>query len=168
MAATRHQPGSGSATPAAPVGIAAPPVDPAAHREVALRLARTEQRYTPLRRALVEVMAQSGRPLTMPEILRSSPELSQSTAYRNIATLIEAGVVRRVSGTGDHGRFELAEDLSGHHHHLVCLSCGKVSDIVPTPRLERALREAVEAAAGSTFAVIEHRFELIGSCTDCR
>jgi Fur family ferric uptake transcriptional regulator len=143
-------------------------VDPAVHREVALRLARSEQRYTPLRRALVEAMGGAGRPLTMPEILRSSPDLSQSSAYRNLSALVEAGAARRVSGTGDHGRFELAEDLSGHHHHLVCASCGKISDIVPSPRLERALSEAVAAAAGDSFDVTEHRFDLLGTCSDCR
>ncbi len=143
-------------------------VDAAVHREIALRLAGFEQRYTPLRRALVEVMARAGRPLTMPEILDGSPELSQSSAYRNLSALVEAGAARRVSGADDHGRFELAEDLSGHHHHLVCASCGKVSDMVPSPRLERALAEAVEAAAGDQFEVTEHRFDLVGTCSDCR
>jgi Fe2+ or Zn2+ uptake regulation protein len=148
-------------SPASPI---ADPVD----REVAVRLARSEQRYTALRRELVGILERAGRPLTMPEILGASPGLSQSTAYRNVSTLIEAGAVRRVSGADDHGRFELAEDLAGHHHHLVCASCGKVSDVVPTPKLERALRDAVAAAAGDSFEVSEHRFELVGTCSACR
>lgn len=151
----------GRTTPSAPRG------DGSIHREAALRLARADQRYTPLRRRLVELLAAAGRPLTMPEILGRSPDLSQSTAYRNVSTLIDAGAVRRVSGAGDHGRFELAEDLCGHHHHLICAVCGRVSDIVPNPRLERALRDAVEAAAGDRFQVVEHRFELLGTCADC-
>lgn len=134
--------------------------------EVALRLAGADQRYTGLRRALVEALARAGRPLTMPEILRSRRGLSQSSAYRNISVLIDAGVARRVSGADDHGRFELAEDLSGHHHHIVCSSCGKVADVVPSPRLERALDEAARAATG--FEVTEHRFDLVGVCADCR
>lgn len=143
-------------------------VDAAVHREVALLLGRCGQRYTAQRRQVVETLGGAGRPLTMPEILGGSPGLSQSTAYRTLADLTEAGAVRRLTGSGDHGRFELAEDLSGHHHHLICERCGRLSDISPSPRLERALREAIEAAAGGTFLVRDHRFELVGICSDCR
>ena len=143
--------------------------DPETHDQVGLRLSRYDQRYTKLRRALVETLAEAGRPLTIPEILRTNPGLTQSSAYRNITVLIDAGAARRVTGADDHGRFELAEDLSGHHHHLVCGTCGKVSDITPSPRLERALAEAGRAAADQDdFAVTDHRFDLLGVCADCR
>jgi Fe2+ or Zn2+ uptake regulation protein len=144
-------------------------VDPGVHDQVGLRLLRSDQRYTKLRRALVETMAAAGRPLTIPEILGYNPRLNQSSAYRNITVLIDAGAARRVNGADDHGRFELAEDLSGHHHHLVCGTCGKVADVHPSPRLERALAEAARAAAEEdNFDVIEHRFDLLGVCADCR
>ena len=139
------------------------------HDEIARRLAGDDQRYTRLRRALVETLAASGRPLTIPEILAATPNLPQSSAYRNVTTLMDAGVVRRVAATDDHGRFELAEGFSGHHHHLVCATCGKVDDIRASPRLERALAEATRAAADEQgYDVIEHRFDLVGVCPDCR
>jgi len=141
----------------------------AVHDEIARRLAGDDQRYTRLRRALVQTLAASGRPLTIPEILAATPNLPQSSAYRNVTTLMDAGVVRRVAGTDDHGRFELAEGFSGHHHHLVCATCGKVDDLRTSPRLERALAEATRAAADEQgYRVIEHRFDLVGVCPDCR
>ncbi len=87
-----------------------------------------------------------------------------------MAVLIEAGVARRVAGSDDLGRFELAEDLLGHHHHhLVCRTCGQVSDLPPSPRLERALAEAALRVASDTgFDVIEHRVDLVGLCANCR
>lgn len=142
---------------------------PDLHDAVALRLARLEQRYTRVRRGLVEAMAEAERPLTIPEILSSHPDLTQSSAYRNITTLIDAGVARRVAGSDDHGRFELAEELSGHHHHhLVCESCGKVDDVAPSPSLERALAQAARVAAEQGYRVTDHRFDLVGYCPDCR
>jgi Fur family transcriptional regulator, ferric uptake regulator len=139
------------------------------HDAVAARLARLGQRYTLRRRALVEAMAVAGRPVTIPEIRGTNTGLSQSSAYRNITVLIDAGAARRVTGADDHGRFELAEDLSGHHHHLVCGTCGKVVDVRPSPRLERALAEAARAAAEEDgFDVTEHRFDLVGVCAECR
>ena len=148
---------------------AEPPLSLSLHGAIELRLAAQDQRYTPMRRLLVEALAAAGRPLTVPEILDQAPELPQSSAYRNVTALIEAGVVRRVAGTDDHGRFELAEELSGHHHHLVCGTCGKVEDVHPSPRLEQALGEAARAVAElQGYEVTEHRFDLVGLCPQCR
>jgi Fe2+ or Zn2+ uptake regulation protein len=138
------------------------------HHEVARLLSAQEQRYTGGRRALVDVLAGAGRPLTIPEVLERSPGVPQSSAYRNLTVLVEVGAARRVNGSGEHGRFELAEDLTGHHHHAICTSCGTVVDIHGAPRLEKAL-EAAAAAAGADlgFAVSDHRIDLLGTCRDC-
>jgi len=139
------------------------------HLEAAVRLAGVEQRYTSSRRALVETLAAAGRPLSIPEILSTKPSIPQSSAYRNITALIDAKVVRRVAGSDDHGRFELAEDLAGHHHHLICECCGQVLDITASPRLEKALAEAARVAEEETgFSVDDHRMDLVGTCQACR
>jgi Fe2+ or Zn2+ uptake regulation protein len=139
------------------------------HEQAALRLGGQDQRYTPVRRALVTTLADSGRPLSIPEILEANESLPQSSAYRNVTALIEAGVVRRVTGVDDHGRFELAEALAGHHHHLACGTCGKVEDIVPSPRLERAMDEAARVVADEQgYDVTGHQFDLVGTCPACR
>lgn len=138
------------------------------HGEIAVRLARVDQRYTPARRRLVLALAEAGRPLSIPEILAAAGSVPQSSAYRNVSALIDAGAVRRIAGTDDHGRFELAEDLAGHHHHLICASCGKVMDVESSPELERALTQAARRAAEAHGFVIDaHRMDLVGSCRDC-
>lgn len=132
-----------------------------------MRLAGLDQRYTRLRRVLVDVLATSARPLTVPEILAAAPQLPQSSAYRNVTALIDAGVIRRVAGSDDHGRFELAEEFSGHHHHLVCSLCGKVEDVPPSARLERALGDTVRTVTEHGYQITDHRVELLGLCPDC-
>ncbi|HEX8803741.1 MAG TPA: Fur family transcriptional regulator [Acidimicrobiales bacterium] len=141
------------------------------HDEVGVRLAANGQRYTSGRRAIVDVLSAAGRPFTVPEITRSTGArgLPQSSAYRNLTILVDTGIVRRVPGGGGHDRFELAEDLAGHHHHLLCTDCGVVTDVSATPRLERALAEAARAAsAESGFEVVGHRIDLVGRCRSCR
>lgn len=140
------------------------------HDEVGRRLAALDQRYTPHRRRLVDVLSSAGRPLSIPDILRVARSIPQSSAYRNLAALADAGVVRRVAGPDDSARFELAEEVSGdHHHHLVCRDCGAVTDVPVSPRLERALRHAARVAATEMgFDVVEHRFDLVGHCATCR
>lgn len=145
------------------------PLPPRTQELIRVRLVRLGQRYTPLREALVRVLAHAGRPLTVPEIVDAAPDLPQSSAYRNITTLIDAGVVRRVVGTDDHGRFELTEELSGHHHHLVCSTCGKVEDLHPSNDLELVLESLANAAAAQQgYVLLEHRLDLVGLCLRCQ
>ena len=69
------------------------PLTQSVHDAVGVRLARVDQRYTRMRRLLVDTLAMAARPLTIPEIVATTARLPQSSAYRNITTLIEVGVV---------------------------------------------------------------------------
>ena len=143
----------------------------AVHDEAARRLAAFDQRYTAGRRAIIEVLHAAERPLTVPEIVARVPSgrVPLSSAYRNLTALVGAGVVHLVAGTDDHGRYELAEDLAGHHHHVLCASCGVVGDISANPRLERALAHAARVVEDETgFAVTSHRIDLVGRCPACK
>ena len=138
------------------------------HAVAAGRLAGLGQRYTTSRRVVVETLQGAGRPLTIPEILEANRQLPQSSAYRTMAVLTQAGVVRRIVAVDEFARFELAEDLSSHHHHLLCTSCGLVADFELPTDLERQLEVAFENAAGDhAFESVQHRVDLVGLCTAC-
>jgi Fe2+ or Zn2+ uptake regulation protein len=138
------------------------------HEAAASRLASLDQRYTARRRALVDLLRAAGRPLTVSEIVAGGAPVS--SAYRNVTVLCEAGVARRLVGADDLGRFELSEDLSGHHHHhLVCQTCKTVADVRASPALEDALEAAARLAAReSGFEITDHRIELVGRCPACK
>ena len=139
--------------------------------EAASRLADLDQRYTRGRRSIVDALSAAARPLTVPEILGASGGASvpMSSAYRNLNVLVEAGVVHRLPGADEFARYELAERIAGHHHHLLCSECGEVTDAPSSPRLEKALREAAELIAADTgFEVTGHRIDLLGRCRNCQ
>ncbi|MCA1727402.1 MAG: transcriptional repressor [Actinobacteria bacterium] len=138
------------------------------HQTVAVRLNEAGQRYTAGRRQLVEMLFASRRPLALPEILETDPSLPQSSAYRNLAALEAARVVYRVHGSDEFARFELAEDLAGHHHHLVCSNCGTVADFHASTDLEKSLKRTMTVAARrSGFEPRGHRLDVLGLCADC-
>ncbi len=138
------------------------------HTTLASRLGVVGQRYTVGRRALVEILADADRPLALHDILAEAPTLAQSSVYRNLNVLEQAGAVHRVHTSGDYARYELAEDLTEHHHHLVCTVCGDVSDVVIPARVERAVeRASAEVASGAGFRLEGHRLDLVGRCADC-
>ena len=138
------------------------------HDAASTRLAALDQRYTTKRRALVDLLRAAGRPLTISEIVAGGAPLS--SAYRNVTVLCDAGVARRLVGADDLGRFELSEDLSGHHHHhLVCVGCGTVADVQASSALEEAMALDTRTAARATgFEITDHRIELVGRCPTCR
>jgi Fur family ferric uptake transcriptional regulator len=139
------------------------------HATAATRLRDSDQRYTAGRRRIVDILAGAARPLTIAEVQSQSGDLPQSSVYRNVTVLEHAGVVRRVLAADDFARFELAEDLTEHHHHLVCVSCGDVTDFTVPPALERAIERATGSAAGAAgFEVHHHRLDLVGTCGRCR
>ena len=139
------------------------------HRSAEARLADHEQRYTPNRRAIVETLAARANPVTLPELLRLRPDLTQSSTYRNLTALQDAEVVRRIVGGGEHAHFELDEHLTAHHHHLVCVQCGSILDVTLDPRLERRLdRTFDDVAVQHGFDLDGHSIELFGRCATCR
>ena len=132
------------------------------------RLRRDGQRYTENRRVLVAALATADRPVTVPELLGATEGMAQSSAYRNLAVLEVAGVVRRLVATDDTARYELAEDLTGHHHHLICDACGSIVDIdVPTALEAGVARLAADVAGEHGFRIDHHRLDLVGVCSDC-
>ena len=155
-------------TPTSTARLLGMALESSVHDSVSLCLASSDQRYTAQRRKLVEILGRAGRPLTIPEILAAATGLTQSSAYRNITVLIEVGVVDRIIGSDDYGRFELAEAFAGHHHHLVCEQCGTVEDLRTSPKLERLLGETAQATAEEQgYEISEHRLELRGRCARC-
>jgi len=138
------------------------------HALVEQRLRAAGQRYTDGRRDLVERMRDAGQPVSTPELLERAPRLPQSSAYRNLAVLEQAGVVHRIVANGDFARFELAEDLTEHHHHLICSRCGAVEDFTAPASLERTLGRALaDVEAAHSFTAERHRLDLIGICQEC-
>jgi Fur family ferric uptake transcriptional regulator len=138
------------------------------HALVEDRLRRIDQRYTEGRRAIVGLLASAGHPVNISDIALRLPDLPRSSAYRNLVDLQTAGVVRRVAANDEFARFELAEDLTEHHHHLLCTNCGKVSDITPSSAFERTITQQLDQLADAQgFQLHSHRVDVLGLCDAC-
>jgi Fur family transcriptional regulator, ferric uptake regulator len=139
------------------------------HEDVSTLLRGGDHRYTSGRRRVVSVLGDSAGPMTILQILEIDSGLAQSSVYRNLAILEEVGAVTRIVTHDDHARYELAEGLTDHHHHhLICSTCGDVSDFALADELERTLERAFgRAAKRAGFALDDHRLDLVGRCAKC-
>ncbi len=140
------------------------------HELVGGLLRRHEQRYTDGRRALIDALADAARPMSIPELMAAVTNIPQSSAYRHLSVLADVGAVDRIAGGDDFGRFEIAEALTGHHHHhLVCTRCASVLDVELSPAFERAFAAAAtDVLQRVGFAVNGHEVVFNGMCADCQ
>ena len=58
-------------------------------------------------------------------IREQGESISMATVYNNLKTLVETGVIQKLSLDGSPDRF----DRPSHHDHLICTRCGKLSDV---------------------------------------
>jgi Fur family transcriptional regulator, ferric uptake regulator len=139
------------------------------HGVVEDRLRGVDQRYTAGRRAIIGLLVSAGHPVSIGDIAERLPDLPRSSAYRHLTDLESAGIVRRVTASDEFTRFELAEDLTEHHHHLLCVSCGKVIDVTLPAGFEQAVATTIgQLAEAEGFEPHSHRLDVLGVCADCR
>jgi Fur family transcriptional regulator, ferric uptake regulator len=135
--------------------------------ELTGRLRRRDVKLTRPRRAVLGALQRQLRPLTIRELHASLPagECDLASVYRAIHRLESAGLVQALHFGDGVPRYELqAEGDAGHHHHLVCTQCAKVTEIA-----ECALCELDRRLATVTgFRAVTHRLEFFGVCPACQ
>ena len=96
-------------------------------------------------------------------VREKDPTVGQTTVYRTLRLLTEAGLAREVR-FGD-GRAHYEHNYKHQHHdHMICSECGKIIEFY-SPELE-AIQDAM--AARYKFQLTEHLLRMIGICADCR
>jgi Fur family transcriptional regulator, ferric uptake regulator len=122
-----------------------------------------EIRRTPQRRAVLDAVSEQEGAFTVVEVYdrarRDEPTLGLATVYRTVELLRSTGSIRPLAGAGE-GAYVRCH--RGHHHHLVCLSCGAVEET-----------ELCGAPSASTlarkhgFRAESHELDVYGTCRRC-
>jgi len=94
------------------------------------------------------------------EVRERLHEMSRTTVYRVLETLVRIGVGRKVCHPGAAARYEI---LRQRHHHLVCLVCGRMTDF-EDPRLDEI---PLPEPAGHGYDVTDYTIQFRGTCAKC-
>jgi len=94
-------------------------------------------------------------------IRRGGDAVGLTTVYRTLQGLVDDGDVDVLRN--DEGEALFRRCSAGHHHHLVCRTCGRTVE-VEGPAVER-WTSAIAAEHG--FADISHNLEIFGTCPQC-
>lgn len=125
-------------------------------------------RLTPQRQEVLRVLLEAGEDdhFSAEEIWRRVREryagVSFDTIYRTLDLFIRCGLASQVDFADGCRRFEFAG--KGHHHHLVCLKCGRAEELpfCPADCLDWVAREKPQ------FKIAGHAFQVYGYCQKCQ
>ena len=123
-------------------------------------------RITSQRALILEIIRQGQGHLDADELYRRArekhPRLSLSTVYRTLQTFKKLGLIEERHFDESHHHYEVKP--SAEHHHLVCLSCGRVIEFqYPLARyVKRNIAEAKD------FEIVDADISITGYCSKCR
>ncbi len=94
------------------------------------------------------------------QLKKEFPRLSLGTVYRNLSTLIDQGLVKKIHFGSTFDRFEANIQP---HYHLICESCGTILDF-EMPIYDDLNQQAKQL---TNFNIRHHKLEFFGMCESC-
>lgn len=132
--------------------------------ELVARLRSRGVRITATRRAVLDALMETGSHVTAEDlharVQARHPDVSHSSIYRTMDLLSDLGIIVHVHLGHGPAEFHLADDA---HAHLVCSSCGTVTEV--EQELSGPFADAIADRFG--FTVDLRHFALTGRCADC-
>jgi Fe2+ or Zn2+ uptake regulation protein len=89
------------------------------------------------------------------------PTVSHQAVYDVLRALSDAGLLRRIQPAGSPARYEARVD--DNHHHVVCRSCGAISDVPCSVGHAPCLTASVDHG----FVIDEAEVVYWGTCPEC-
>lgn len=148
------------------------PASPSAEATGTLKkgLHQDGRRMTPQRRLVLDLFEQigSGSHLSAEEVHRqlvdNQSKVSLATIYRTLRLLVEMDFLQELELRDGGSRFELADAEHIHHHHLVCVRCGRTEEF----ENEAVLQAGRDACKQFDFELIDSSLNVRGVCPKCR
>ena len=116
-------------------------------------------------RSVVFAALNGAEPQTMAQLLKKvEATINRASLYRTIGLFEQLGIVQKLY-IGFGYKLELTDLFSHHHHHILCLGCGR---LIPLDEHEQIERLIVLLAKRHGVLAKRHQLEIQGYCHECQ
>ena len=123
-------------------------------------------KLTKQREEILNVFLKTEKHLSTEDLYRIAKKkdctIGQTTVFRTLKLLCEAGIAREIDLGDRRRRFE-HKCGHEHHDHIICTRCGKSIEAV-NPEIEKLQNELCKRF---NFVPTNHRLEIFGICKQC-
>jgi Fur family ferric uptake transcriptional regulator len=137
------------------------------HKEIVKKLRTEGFRLTRARKSIVNLLSLRSIPLSLTDIKKNlekrNVRADRTTIYREILFLKKRGVICEIPVGGGRKGYKVCQDE--HHHHLICVRCNKVEEMIFKKTLAP---QETEISQRKDFKVLDHLLEFYGLCEDCQ
>lgn len=121
-------------------------------------------KVTPRRKKIIQVFADKRTHMTAEDVWSSLKnefkKCGLPSVYRNLDSLTECGVLTRIQKFDGKKHYSLCPaGEEYHHHHIVCVKCGKVDAV---KELEEGKLKSIKG-----YKVLSHFLQVNGICEEC-
>lgn len=133
--------------------------------EFIAKLKLNKLKRTPKRIAIIKLFLDKRRFLSPHEIFtyikNGFKKASFPSIYRNLDELCRIGILLKVQRPDRCLYYALCRsDHSSHHHHIVCVKCGKIGEFSDCNLFNKKM--------SGGFKILNHFLQLDGLCKECR
>jgi len=128
-----------------------------------------ELKATGPRMAIVKALYKEKYPISIAALQKKLPDISNTSIYRTLESLVEHDSVRRLNTGAIHPSYEISFGRR-HHHHIICTECGDMEDIESVPVKNCPAQRAKDRIIDESkkFKIIySHSLEFFGLCKKC-
>lgn len=132
------------------------------------KLKENNYKLTEQRAAVLDVMLYNkGQHLSAEEVLYQAkkrlPNIGIATVYRTLEMLANINVLYKTMFEGDRYRYELCDERNHQHHHIICLGCGKISEVE-----DDLLNNLEQQLENKGYKVVDHELKFYAYCPECK
>lgn len=116
-------------------------------------------------RQLVFELLRDHEPQSMHDlVVAADGRIDRTSIYRTIDLFERLGIAQRLH-IGWKYKLELTDVFSHHHHHISCLSCGKIVAVKEDNEIEALINKLAD---NYDISADRHQLEIQGYCAKCR